>query len=216
MIESITQPDEYDAAVTSAPQHEPVDPAPGTRSRAALLDAGLTEFAQHGYAGARVAAIAARAGVNKQLISYHFGGKLGLYRALSEQWRARERAWRAESPTLEDLVARYLEAALADPRGARLLARQTLEQQLEDLPGTDVRANAEELADLHDRQRSGELAADLAPGAVLLAVMGMVSAPLLVPDAEDLLGGDPDGYADQLRRIVRRLRLPDPGPATPG
>ena len=39
------------------------------RSRAALLDAAQIEFADHGLAGARVDAIAARAGLNKQLIS---------------------------------------------------------------------------------------------------------------------------------------------------
>src|SRR5437588_1453371 len=52
------------------------------RSRARIIEAATEEFAAHGYAGARVEAIAHRAGLNKQLISHHFGGKEGLYRAV--------------------------------------------------------------------------------------------------------------------------------------
>src|SRR5450759_1887534 len=49
------------------------------RSRQALLTAALDEFSLKGFAGARVAEIAERAGVNKQLINYYFGSKEGLY-----------------------------------------------------------------------------------------------------------------------------------------
>ena len=48
------------------------------RSRERILAAALGEFAAKGFAGARVADIARRAGLNKQLISHHFGGKVGL------------------------------------------------------------------------------------------------------------------------------------------
>ncbi|MCP9949987.1 TetR family transcriptional regulator [Actinomadura madurae] len=71
-------------------------PAPGERhrdaerSRAQLLAAALDEFSAKGYAGARVGDIAKRAGLNKQLITYYFGGKEGLYRAVEEQWLADE------------------------------------------------------------------------------------------------------------------------------
>ncbi|URM95556.1 TetR/AcrR family transcriptional regulator [Actinomadura madurae] len=52
--------------------------------------AALDEFSAKGYAGARVGDIAKRAGLNKQLITYYFGGKEGLYRAVEEQWLADE------------------------------------------------------------------------------------------------------------------------------
>ena len=51
------------------------------------LDAAVVEFSEHGFSGARISAIAARAGVNQQLISYYFDGKEGLYRALQDRWR---------------------------------------------------------------------------------------------------------------------------------
>jgi TetR/AcrR family transcriptional regulator len=51
-------------------------------SRALIEDAARTEFAEHGFAGARVARIAMRAAVNKQLIFYYFGSKVGLYKSV--------------------------------------------------------------------------------------------------------------------------------------
>src|SRR5580692_5835237 len=56
------------------------------RSRQSLLAAALEEFSLRGFAGARVADIARRAGVNKQLINYYFGSKEGLYLALQRAW----------------------------------------------------------------------------------------------------------------------------------
>jgi len=51
-------------------------------TRDALLAAGAELFAERGYDGVRVAAIAETAGVNKAMISYHFGGKRQLYLAI--------------------------------------------------------------------------------------------------------------------------------------
>src|ERR1700710_2164793 len=79
------------------------------RSRTALLDAAEIEFGQKGLAGARVESIAARAGLNKQLISYYFGGKQALYDAILERWYARERDFDTPGTTLPQLVLRYLD-----------------------------------------------------------------------------------------------------------
>jgi TetR/AcrR family transcriptional regulator len=53
-------------------------------TREALLAAGADLFAERGYEGVPVWAIAEKAGVNKAMISYHFGGKRNLYRAIVE------------------------------------------------------------------------------------------------------------------------------------
>jgi len=63
-------------------QTELTKPRESERTRDALLDAGLEVFAEEGFAGAKVDEIARRAKVNKAMISYHFGGKRGLYRAI--------------------------------------------------------------------------------------------------------------------------------------
>ena len=48
-------------------------------SREAILDAAEAVFAEHGFDGARIDAIAALAGYNKSLIFQYFTDKLGLY-----------------------------------------------------------------------------------------------------------------------------------------
>jgi len=59
---------------------------PGQRdaevTREALLAAATQLFADRGFAGATVHAIAVRAHVNKAMINYHFEGKHGLYTAI--------------------------------------------------------------------------------------------------------------------------------------
>src|SRR5437588_9976060 len=57
----------------------PRDPE-ATKER--ILAAALLEFSEKGIAGARVDAIAARAGVNKRMLYYYFGSKDDLYRAV--------------------------------------------------------------------------------------------------------------------------------------
>ena len=53
-------------------------------TREALLRAATELFALEGYDGVKVDALARRAGVNKALVSYYFGGKRNLYRAAIE------------------------------------------------------------------------------------------------------------------------------------
>jgi TetR/AcrR family transcriptional regulator len=62
-------------------------PRMGTRgrpeeSRAAILDAAVGEFAEHGISGARTDAIARAARVNKALLYYYFRDKDALYEAV--------------------------------------------------------------------------------------------------------------------------------------
>jgi len=77
-------------------------------TRDALLAAATEAFAAHGFDGARVDRIAASAGVNKAMISYHFGGKAGLHRAILE----------ASLGALAERLARAREGSL--PAAARL------------------------------------------------------------------------------------------------
>ncbi|SHJ24600.1 transcriptional regulator, TetR family [Roseomonas rosea] len=68
---------------------QPTRRAPGRRdpenTRRALLEAAIGEFAAKGLAGARVDEIAARSGVNKQLVYHYFGTKEDLYAAALEE-----------------------------------------------------------------------------------------------------------------------------------
>ncbi len=55
-------------------------PAKATRAR--IIKASARIFAEHGYEGASIRSIVARADVNGAAINYHFGSKEGLYRAV--------------------------------------------------------------------------------------------------------------------------------------
>ncbi|MBD0694983.1 TetR family transcriptional regulator [Streptomyces sp. CBMA123] len=186
------------------------------RSRQALLSAALDEFATKGFAGARVQDIATNAGVNKQLINYYFGGKEGLYRELQRSWTESEAVFADPDLPLEEVAARYLRAGLADPRPARLMVWRGLtgDGSAADEVHEDATL-AQDLANLRRAQARGEIAADLDPGFVRLAVMGMILAPVMLPQtAREVAGLAPDDpeferyYGEQLRRLIRHLGDP--------
>ena len=86
-------------------------------TRGALLAAAAELFADRGFDGVPVAVIAGKAGVNKAMISYHFGGKRKLYLAIVTATFA-EIASRvegiADSPRPAPELLREVVAALAD------------------------------------------------------------------------------------------------------
>ena len=76
------------------------------KTRAAILQAALEEFAHEGVAGARTDEIARNAGVNKALLYYYFKDKEGLYGAVLEQIFAGLSALVAEVLDRHDLTPR--------------------------------------------------------------------------------------------------------------
>jgi TetR/AcrR family transcriptional regulator len=209
--EAFTRGDICSAAMPKSPRRAPareqrrLDPE---RSRAALLEAARIEFAAKGYAGARVAEIAERAGLNSQLITYYFGGKAGLYQDLQRQWLVAESRFADTSLPLAELTVRYLQEELRDSSWARLALWSGLAEDASPPSPLDQ----EDLSDLQRRQREGEIAPELDPAAVLLILIGAVSAPIALPDqARRITGMDPESpefaehYAEQLRRVILRL-----------
>jgi TetR/AcrR family transcriptional regulator len=87
----------------------PYDPE---ATRQALLAAGTRLFAERGYEGTPLSVIADRAGVNKAMVSYHFGGKRKLYLSIV-------------TATFGDLVAR-VETLPARSRPAPELLRELI------------------------------------------------------------------------------------------
>ena len=84
-------------------------------TRRKLLAAARREFAASGLAGARVDEIAARAGVNKQLVYYYFGDKDALYLAVLEwvyeEIREQERKLNLEGLPPELAIRNLIEAS---------------------------------------------------------------------------------------------------------
>ncbi len=190
------------------------------RSRERILAAATEEFAAHGFAGARVASIAARAGVNQQLISYYFGGKQGLFDALREQWLAREAAIADPELPIGEVIAGYFDAGVTEPAGARLM----LWQALGDSPG-DNRIEAQHddvrqaVADLRRRQEAGELTKDYDAEFILLVTWAAAMTPTALPHViHGAYGAEPTSaeFRDRFLPQLQRLFAAQPArPASP-
>ena len=92
-------------------------------TRRALLEAGTRLFPEKGFDGVSVEDLATRAGVNKALISYHFGGKRGLYVAVLES---------AFAEMAERLIA--VEATASDAREGLHRFLETFEAMTRERP----------------------------------------------------------------------------------
>ncbi|NUR69634.1 MAG: TetR/AcrR family transcriptional regulator [Hamadaea sp.] len=188
------------------------------RTRERILDAALTEFGEHGYAGARISAIASRAGVNQQLISYYFDGKAGLYQAVVGRWPELSGPSNQPGMPIHEVVGNFLRMGMENRAWTRLLAWQGLTGD-GDEPARDSAEGSGDpyfeaiVEDVRRRQRDGEIAADLDPAYVLLVMFSATMAPVLLPQITQQLTGlradTPEfltAYTEQLRRIVEHLR----------
>lgn len=183
------------------------------RSRERILAAAREEFAAHGYAGARVEAIAARAGLNKQLISHHFGGKRGLYQEVVNTGRARPGGDLAETPReLPESLARLFERTRLDPQWVRFLLWEALEP-VEELPEESSRAQRyrDRIEWVGEQQTEGKLPADLDPGLLLLSLLGAAVYPMLLPQVCRMIAGEEptsDAFAERYaKHLVAFARL---------
>src|SRR4051812_14853925 len=166
-------------------------PRPEDRGRAAeqtrdrILDAAMAEFGAKGYAGARTAGIAARAGVNQQLISYYFGGKKGLLDELRHRWAATEAGLVPADATFGESVAAYLDATLDRPDWARLVLWQALGDPRDDDGSEHADAQRDRLhagvERMRRRQAAGEITSAVDPEFVLLIAHLLAFAPLAMP-----------------------------------
>ncbi|WP_018681401.1 TetR family transcriptional regulator [Actinokineospora enzanensis] len=187
------------------------------RSRQRILEAAAAEFAAHGYAGARVAAIAARAGVNQQLISYYFDGKQGLYHAVTGAWWEYERELVPPGTPFAEAARRYVLQALHNPDGMRQFAWRGLEYTgPEDDPDRVQRSERirRDVDAVRARQAEGALPSDVDPECLVVMLMAAAMAPVTLPQVfAGLCDVDPRSaeflhrYAEQMAVVTRMLGL---------
>lgn len=166
-------------------------------AREAILDAALAEFGAHGFAGARTAAIAERAGVSSQLLTHHFGGKQGILDELRRRWRGQQPTDAVVRPFRES-VGHHVEQVLADPDWSRLVLWHALEQAPGSSDRDDFAGRMTGLAEaVRARQAAGEVDARVDPRFVVLVGYLLAFGPLALPDhLRGLLGGiDRQEYA---------------------
>jgi TetR/AcrR family transcriptional regulator len=177
------------------------------RTKARILEAAVEEFSAKGYAGARVSEIAARAGVNQQLIAYYFNSKEGLHQELGRRWRAQEASMVPDDMPFAEMVKYYVRVSTDPKLGGRLLAWQGLADTGEDdVDAAERNARLQhEVEIIRERQRAGELDDRCDPEAVVLITMAACNALAVYPQlARGLFGRDGSSpeqvehYAEQL------------------
>ncbi len=131
------------------------------RTRQSIMDAANEEFGQHGFKGARVERIAAAAGVNHSLITYHFGSKKGLYDALAERWITKGASMMGGAEPFAEIVRDYVRWEHDDKVP---IIRTLVRAELDGRPAPSE-AWADRLLDVvaetRKRQDRGEIRADL-------------------------------------------------------
>jgi TetR/AcrR family transcriptional regulator len=188
------------------------------RTRQAIIEAANEEFGTHGFDGARVMRIAAAAGVNHQLITYHFGSKKGLYDAVNDRWLDRGTTMISSAVPLAETIRDFVRWPHEDKVGhIRMLARAELDGRPAQLDGWTARL-LNLVEETKKRQARGEIRSDFEVGALTWALFAAAAAPELLPQlAAAFTGADPasaefiDHYADELARVVYALADAAPG-----
>jgi len=193
----------------------PVATAHATATPERILDAARAEFAAAGFAEAKLADIAARAGITRPSLLYHFATKEELYRAAVEQCfgqlaQALMQTMAQPAPFADRLRAtmdRYLEFVEGEPDVARIVLRELLDGAG---PGADILLNqVAPLVDLVERfvrlQGQGIVRAGIPVRAAIL----QIATDALVRAAAGELRIPLWGSGDHSRELAERLLLED-------
>jgi Tetracyclin repressor-like, C-terminal domain/Bacterial regulatory proteins, tetR family len=137
-------------------------PPDSTATKARLLDAALSEFAEHGIAGARVDRIAEQAGANKRLLYVYYGNKEQLF------------GLPFTPDDLPGYAAALFDYLIAHPQLMRLGTWKLLERP--EVVDAEVDAYRAKLETIGHTQRAGHLSSALDPVDLLILVLGLANA----------------------------------------
>ncbi|MEO7121757.1 MAG: TetR family transcriptional regulator [Lacisediminihabitans sp.] len=189
----------------------------GTRRK--LRDAALVEFAAHGFDGTTVAAIAARAGVNKERLYSYYGDKKMLWEIVLSTELERLAASVALSATgLQDIgefAGATFDYHAAHPELGRLLQWEGLQEGPPADAVTRTSHYRGKVKRFADAQREGLLDPTLDPSHLVFALIALAAWWQTVPQlAEMITGSAPDDENERARRrrfvveATRRLAAP--------
>jgi len=192
-----------------------------TKSR--ILAAAWAEFAAKGIAGARVDAIAKRAGANKQMLYYYFDSKEELFREILRRHAVTSVDLQREWQWLEPENLQFMEGKEglsvyygSDPAThVRLVTWEALEYGEEPAIDEDDPRHAlhqQWIERIRQQQKLGQLAPELDPAQLLLLELGLIIFPLAFPQLARFTTGmsptDPDFVAARshfLEKLAKRL-----------
>jgi TetR/AcrR family transcriptional regulator len=200
---------------------------PGTRAgrtRAALLDAAETLFAERGFDGTRLEDVASRVGIRRASIVYYFKDKQALYEAVLDEvlgglLSVIEPVLASPEPLprrIETAVGAWVDYVGGRPSLARILLREVADTTSDDRPV--LRRHREAFVDVVARHVTGRddfdssQFAPIDPVHVASTVVGatvflVAAMPALVPSrgVAPLPPGELAAHRDEMVRTVRRL-----------
>ena len=186
------------------------------RTSERIRSAALKEFAAHGFAGARVDAIARRADINKRMLYHYFGDKEGLFKAVLRRKIAERNAWaEASSGEPTETLPFWFEAACKDTDWVRLLEWEALRGNAQKVIDEKNRraATARGLERVRQRQARGQISAEFDPRHIMLAMRSLTMFPAAFPQLTRLIMGRPVSdpkfqkeRAEFLRRFAAAFR----------
>jgi len=183
------------------------------KTKKRILEAALAEFAAKGFAGARVDSIARDASINKRMLYHYFGDKEGLFRQVLRNKMAQRRAWNLATP--DDPMSSlpyWFDLACKDRNWVRLLEWEALQFADRKLIDQTRRAKSatEAVARIARRQKSGHLATDMDPSAMLLGMIALSWFPLAFPQLTRLITGrsaQDQAFIKTHRRFLQRVSV---------
>jgi AcrR family transcriptional regulator len=182
-----------------------------------ILEAASAEFADHGLAGARVDAIAERAGANKQLIYAYFGSKAKLFAAvLSAQLGTLAEEIELDPELLPEYAGMIFDFHLDHPDLTRLLLHEALHYRRRTVPGDSHRQrhNTDKVERVRAAQERGVIDPSLDAGNIVMFVIALAAWPAAAPPLARQIMGDPTDpetrarYRADVVEAVRRIVSP--------
>jgi AcrR family transcriptional regulator len=181
--------------------------AGGEATRARILDAARTEFAQYGIAGARVDRIADNARANKAQLYAYFKSKEGLFDAVfAQSLHAIVDAVPIDGTDLPGYAVRLYDEYLEHPELVRLAAWSRLERRpTGPLTAEPTPRSAEKLADIASAQAAGYIDKAFDPSDVLVTVIALSMAWSPASTTFTASSADSEADHDRRRSILRTL-----------
>ena len=162
------------------------------RTRARILAAAIVEFAAKGQAGARMDAIARRAGSNKRMLYHYFGDKEGLFSAVLRGKIMERRALIEGFPgdPAENLASRF-GLMCSDLEWVRLLSWEALQNTGNKVVDEKFRSEGivRALQRVSRQQAEGYLSPDFEPRHLMLAKLALTIFPVAFPHSTRLITG---------------------------
>ncbi len=174
------------------------------RTRAAVLAAASAEFAEHGFAGARIERIAALAPSNQRMIYAYFENKAGLFAAVIDEHVARaQQAVQLDVNDLPGYAVAVFDFYAAHPELARLSLWQELElrEGVSTLPGARDATKAKIAAICAAQRRN--IVNDKLTATELLDQIQAIAFGNLVGHGFDWSPKRREQIADSVRRLSR-------------